>query len=300
MNTIKDEILSLKKEKSALVLAHYYETLDVQGVADYVCDSYEMAKRAKEAKEQIIVICGVHFMAESAKILSPGKKVLIPRPDAGCPMANMVTPEGVLEMRKRHPDAAVVCYVNSSAAVKAVSDVCCTSSSVLRLVRSLSEKKVIFIPDCNLGRFVAAQIPEKEIILWNGFCPVHNAVSALDVIKAKEEMPDALFLAHPECREEVLSMADFIGSTAQIIDFAAMSEAERFIIGTETEITKRLQRDLPQKTFRTVTDTFTCVNMKKTTLQDIHKCLKEEKYEISLTQDELEGAKKSLERMVSI
>ena len=184
-------------------------------MADHVCDSFEMAKRARAAEQQTVVICGVVFMAESAKILNPGKKILIPVMEAGCPMADMVTPEDVIKLKKEHPDAAVVCYVNSSAAVKSVSDICCTSSSVLRIVRSLPKKKIIFIPDKNLGAYVAKQVPEKEVILFDGFCPTHNRISESDVLRAKAAHPDSVFAAHPECREEVLNHADFIGSTAR-------------------------------------------------------------------------------------
>ena len=299
MSSVKEEILKLKKEKNALVLAHYYQSLEVQEIADHVCDSFEMAKRARAAEEQLIIICGVHFMAESAKILSPQKKVLIPRPDAGCPMADMVTAEGVIEMRKKYPEAAVVCYVNSSAAVKAVSDICCTSSSALRIVRSLKEKQIIFVPDCNLGRFSAEQVPEKEFIFWDGYCPVHNQVTRQNVLDAKAKLPGAKFLVHPECRAEVVNEADVIGSTAEIINYVEKSDEESFIIGTELEIARRLENKFPEKKFVTVMDDFECVNMKKTTLEDVLACLKEEKNEIVLSDEEIAGARESLERMVN-
>jgi len=177
MNALQQEILRLKKEKNALILAHYYQTLDIQEIADHVCDSFELAKRAKDAKETILVLCGVRFMAESAKILNPEKTVLLPAPDAGCPMADMVEPQDVRRLRAAYPEAAVVCYVNSSAAVKAESDICCTSSSAEKVVRSLPNRQIIFIPDQNLGAFVASKVPEKQIILYSGFCPTHHKVT---------------------------------------------------------------------------------------------------------------------------
>lgn len=297
---IRQKILSLKSEKNALILAHYYQPLEVQDLADHVCDSFEMAKRARDAKQQIIVICGVVFMGESAKILNPNKKILIPVMEAGCPMADMVTPEDVIKLRNEHPDAAVVCYVNSSAAVKAVSDICCTSSSVLRIVRSLPQKKIIFIPDRNLGSYVARQVPEKEIILFNGFCPTHNRVSESDILRAKAAHPDSVFIAHPECRQEVLAHADFIGSTSEILDYARKSVEKTIIIGTEQGVVERLRRELPDKKIYSVAASFTCPNMKKTGLAELLNCLENEQAEIRLTDEEIAAAKQSLDRMVSI
>jgi len=297
---ISKRILELKAKKNALILAHYYQRLEIQDLADHVCDSFEMAKRAREAEQQLVVICGVVFMAESAKILNPGKKILIPVMEAGCPMADMVTPEDVIRLRNEHPDAAVVCYVNSSAAVKAVSDICCTSSSALKIVRSLPQKKIIFIPDRNLGAYIAKQVPEKEIILFSGFCPTHNRISESDVLRAKAAHPDSVFAAHPECREEVLTHADFIGSTAQILDYARKTDAETIIIGTEQGIVERLRRELQNKNIYSVAASFICPNMKKTGLQDLLNCLENEQWEIKLTDEEIAAAKQSLDRMVSI
>lgn len=300
LNELQREIIELKREKDALILAHYYQPLEVQDIADHVCDSFEMARRAKSASNRLIVICGVRFMAESAKILSPDKKVLIPAPDAGCPMADMVEPEGVLALRKEHPDAAVLCYVNSSAAVKAVSDICCTSSSAIRIAKSMEEDEIIFIPDRNLGRYVAAQVPEKEFIFWDGFCPTHERITDADIIKAKDSHPEAKFAAHPECRESVLEYADFIGSTAEIIDFVRKSPYEEIIIGTELGILERLQRELPDKRIYSVTTSFICPNMKKTGLREVKYCLENEMYEIKMSDEEINAAKESLDRMISI
>jgi len=297
---LQEEILSLKKEKDALILAHYYQPLEVQDIADHVCDSFEMAKRAKSADKHLIVICGVYFMAESAKILSPKKKILIPAPDAGCPMADMIGPEDVLELKRKHPDAVVMCYVNSSAAVKAVSDTCCTSSSALKIARALESEKIIFIPDRNLGRYTAEQVPEKQFIFFSGYCPTHERITESNAITAKKSRPNAKFAAHPECRREVLAHADFIGSTAEIIKFAHESEAEEIIIGTEMGVLERLKRELPHKKVYSVANSFVCPNMKKTTLDTVLNCLKNEEHEIKLTEAEISAAKRSLDRMISI
>ena len=210
LSKLQQEILALKEEKGALILAHYYVPLEVQDVADHVCDSFEMAKRAKDAEEELIIICGVYFMGESAKILSPDKKVLIPTADAGCPMADMVTQEDVLRLKRENPNAAVMCYVNSSAAVKAVSDICCTSSSALQIAKAVEEDEIIFVPDINLGSYIAKQIPDKKFIIHDGFCPTHHRLREKDVLAAKTAHPNAKLIAHPECREEVLKHADFI------------------------------------------------------------------------------------------
>ena len=272
----------------------------MQEVADYVCDSFEMAKRARDAVQSIVVICGVIFMGESAKILNPKKKILIPVADAGCPMADMVTPLDVLRLRKEHPDAAVVCYVNSSAAVKAVSDICCTSSSAIKVVRSLKEKKIIFIPDKNLGAYIAKMVPEKEFILFNGFCPTHNKIKESDVLAAKSTHPNSVFAVHPECPEEVLTHADFIGSTSEILDYARNSNAEAIIIGTETGVLERLKEELPNKKIYSVAPDFICRDMKKTGLIELYDCIVNEKTEVKLTPEEIAAAKSSLDRMVRV
>lgn len=298
-NDLQKRILELKAEKNALVLAHYYVPLEVQDVADAVCDSFAMAKKAAEAREDLIVICGVRFMGESAKILSPDKTVLLPAPDAGCPMADMVTPEDVMEHRARHPEAAVMCYVNSSAAVKAVSDVCCTSSSALRIARGLEEREIIFVPDRHLGEYVAERVPEKTFYLHEGFCPTHHRVSEGDILAAKRAHPDALLAVHPECDGSVVRHADFVGSTAEILDFARSADAGEILIGTECEIVRRLARELPEKRIYGVTAAFTCGNMKKITLEALYECLRDEKYRVELPEDEIKAARRSLDRMVN-
>jgi len=297
---MREQILALKKEKNALILAHYYQTTDIQEVADHVCDSFEMARRAQAATETVLIICGVQFMAESAKILNPNKTVLLPAPDAGCPMADMIEPRDVIKLRKLYPDAAVVCYVNSSAAVKAVSDICCTSSSAEKIVRGLPEKQVIFVPDRNLGAYVASRVPEKEIILFEGFCPAHDRVREQDVIAAKNAYPAARLLIHPECRAETLRYADYIGSTAGIINEALNSSSEEFIIGTEIGVVDRLRMIAPEKKFHPLTNGFICPNMKKCRLEDVLNALENNEFEITLDDDEIEAARRSLERMVEL
>ena len=300
MTEMQERILALKKEKRALILAHYYQTMDIQEVADHVCDSFEMARRAGEANEDLLVICGVLFMAESAKILNPGKTVLLPSPDSGCPMADMIVPEDVADLRKQYPDAAVVCYVNSSAAVKAVSDICCTSSSAVGIVRALPERRILFVPDRNLGSYVASKVPEKEIILFDGCCPVHDRITEADVIAAKDAHPGAALLIHPECRAEVLKHADYIGSTAGIIKEAAGSAAGEFIIGTEIGVTERLEASASGKRFYPLAASFVCTDMKKTRLSDVLDSLENRIHEITLPADEIAAASKSLERMVEL
>jgi len=298
MNDLQEKILNLKEEKKALILAHYYQTMDIQAIADHVCDSFEMARRAFEAKESLLLICGVRFMAESAKILNPSKTVLLPVPEAGCPMADMISPGDVTGLRELYPDAAVVCYVNSSAAVKAVCDICCTSSSAEKIVRSLPEKQIIFVPDRNLGAYVASKAPEKEIILFDGCCPVHDAVAENDVLSAKRAHPGAKLLIHPECKTEALKHADYIGSTAGMIKEALESTTTEFIIGTEIGVIEYLSALAPDKMFYPLKTGFLCVDMKKTSLRDVCNTLETGKYEIVLDKDEMDAARKSLERMV--
>ncbi|NLV86174.1 MAG: quinolinate synthase NadA [Clostridiales bacterium] len=300
MNELQKRIIELKHEKNALILAHYYQSLDIQAVADHVCDSFELAKRAGASEEKLLVMCGVRFMAESAKILSPEKTVLLPVPDAGCPMADMIKPEDVRRLKHEYPDAAVVCYVNSSAAVKAESDICCTSSSAEKIVRSLPNKKIIFIPDCNLGAYIASKVPEKEIILYEGHCPIHNTVREKDVLAAKKAHPNAQVLAHPECRPEVLKYADYIGSTSGILEAAEKSHAHEFIIGTEVTIAEKLSAQFSEKKFYPMTGEFLCPDMKKISLPNLLSSLENMEHEIILDKDEMDKARSSLEKMVNI
>lgn len=297
---LDEQINELKKERNALILAHYYVDYGIQQIADLVGDSFELSRKVKNAKEDIIVFCGVRFMGESAKILSPEKTVLMPSADAGCPMADTITPEDIKALRSEYPDAAVVCYVNSSAETKAQCDVCCTSSNAERVVRALDNKRIIFVPDQNLGSYVAAKVPEKEIILFDGCCPIHNSMVRQDVITAKEKHPDALFLVHPECKKEVAELADFVGSTSQIIDFAQNSDAKEFIIGTENGVIDRLSRVCCQKNFYPLSQKFVCKDMKLPTKQDVVDALIYNSNEITLPEELIEKARLPLERMISI
>ena len=300
MNAINEMISALKKERNALILAHYYQTREIREIADHVCDSFEMARLARDAAEELLIICGVRFMAESAKIFNPGKTVLLPSQDAGCPMADMITPGDVRELRGRYPDAAVICYVNSSCAVKAACDVCCTSSSAVKIARSIPEQQVIFVPDRNLGAYVGAQVPEKEIILFDGCCPIHDRITEEDVILAEKAHPGAKLLAHPECRGEVLEHALYVGSTAGIIKEAMDSDCGEFIIGTETEIAVSLAALIPDKSFYPLKSGFLCADMKKTGPADVLNSLKNTVYEVLLSEDEMDGARKCLERMIEL
>jgi quinolinate synthase len=291
-------IQQLKKERNALVLAHLYQRGEIQDMADFVGDSFDLSRRASQTQADVIVFCGVYFMAESAKILNPEKTVLLPVLEAGCPMADMVTAEDVLRLKERYPQAAVACYVNSSAEVKAASDICCTSSNAVRIVRSLPQKQVIFVPDRNLGSFVALNVPEKEIILFQGFCPTHERVTMEDVQKAREARPDALVLVHPECPPAVVAAADFAGSTAQILEYAGKSDCMEFIIGTEEGLLHRLNKLNPEKRFWLLSPRLFCPNMKKTSLDDVLYSLENNVYSIALDEETEKRARHSLERML--
>lgn len=299
-NRMKQRIQELKKERNAVIVAHNYQQDDVQEIADVVGDSFALSKYCATTNAEVVVFCGVHFMAESAKILSPEKTVLLPEIDAGCPMADMVTAEALREEKKKYPDAAVVCYINSSAEVKAECDVCCTSSNALNVIRSIKEKDIIFVPDQNLGNYVSKFVPEKNIIFWKGFCITHHKIKTQEVEKMKELHPDALLLIHPECRPELVEMADFVGSTKQIIDFANESENKKFIIGTEMGVLYKLRRDNPDKTFYLMSPGLLCPNMKKTSLESVYNALNEMKYQIELDEEVRVKAERALERMLQV
>lgn len=300
MSEIQDKIRALKREKNAVILAHYYQTMDIQEIADHVGDSFELAKRARQARQAVIVLCGVRFMAESAKILNPGKTVLLPAPDAGCPMADMVSPEDVKKLRAEYPDAAVMCYINSTAAVKAECDICCTSSSAVRIARSLPQNRIVFVPDRNLGAYVASRVPEKEFILFHGFCPAHQGVRESDVAAARAEHPGARVLVHPECNPGVLGLADFVGSTAEILKYVEQSQEKEFLIGTETGVVERLGKTAPDKKAYLLSGCLFCSDMKKTGLGDVLSSLEKGVYEITLPEKEMTGARACLTRMVAV
>ncbi len=299
-NTMISEIKRLKQESNAIILAHYYQTGDIQDIADFVGDSFGLSKLAKDTDADVIVFCGVSFMAETAKILSPQKTVLLPAPDAGCPMADMVTAEDVLALKARYPEAAVACYVNSSSDVKAVSDVCVTSSNAVRIVKALQQRQIIFVPDQNLGRYVAGQLPDKEILLHPGYCTVHHRLTAQETEAAKALHPGVPMLAHPECTQAVLDKADFIGSTAQILEYAAQSPMQAFIIATEEGILHELRNQNPGKTFHLLSNRLTCVNMKKTRMQDVYNALLHKQYQVELDEAVMRKARHSLDRMLEL
>lgn len=297
---LKEKILELKKRRNAVIVAHNYQNDDVQEIADVVGDSFALSKYCATTDAEVVVFCGVHFMAESAKILSPEKTVLLPEIDAGCPMADMVTAEALREEKKKYPGAAVVCYINSSAEVKAECDICCTSSNALNVIRSIEQKDIIFVPDQNLGNYVAQSVPEKNIIFWKGFCITHHKIKTDEVEKMKQMHPDALLLIHPECKPKLVAMADFVGSTKQIIDFAASSEHKKFIIGTEMGVLYKLKKENPDKTFYLMSQGLVCPNMKKTSLQSVYNALNEMKYQIELDEEIRVKAERALERMLQV
>jgi quinolinate synthase len=296
---MKQEIRRLLKERNALLLAHNYQRDEVQEIADITGDSLGLSMEAARTDREVIVFCGVHFMAESAAILAPDKIVLLPRPDAGCPMADMVTAEGLRQMKAEHPDATVVTYVNSTAAVKAESDICCTSSNAVNVVRSLDAEELILVPDRNLGRYIAAHT-DKTCHFWEGYCPTHDRMTVEDVQRARQEHPDALFMAHPECTPEVLEMADHICSTSGMYEYARKSPARKFIVGTEMGILYRLRRENPEKEFILPTGKLICPNMKLTSLEDVLKCLETMSPEITVPADIRDKAKVSLDRMLAV
>ena len=298
---LQDEILRLKKEKDICILAHAYQSHEILEVADYTGDSYGLSQQAAKAPQKNVLMCGVRFMAETVKILSPEKKVYLSNSGAGCPMAEQLDLEGLRKLKAEYPDHAVVAYINTTSELKTECDVCVTSSSAVQICSKLENDKILFIPDPNLGRFVAEKLPEKTFAFYKGGCPRHIVVSAKDVEKAKQAHPDALLLVHPECREEVVEKADYVGSTTGIMDFAKKSPNKEFIIGTENSIVEHLQFECPDKKFYPLSVMLTCMNMKITTLMDIYNCLKGTGGEvIELPENVMEGAGRCINRMVEL
>ena len=295
-NQLSEKILKLKKEKNAIILAHLYQIPEIQEIADYVGDSYYLSQVARDAKEDLIIFCGVKFMAESAKVLSPEKTVILPAPNAGCPMADMAEVEDVEEMIKKYPDAFKVCYINSSYEVKALCDTSVTSSSALKIIKNIPNKQILFLPDQNLGGYISEFFPEKEFILWRGFCPTHHRITAEDIIKAKEEHPNVKVLSHPECSKEVRDLSDYIGSTSGIINYATECEDKEFIIATEEGVLHQLKKKNPDKKFY-FPEVMVCPNMKKTSLQDVYDALDGKKEEVILDEEIRKKALTSLENM---
>ena len=271
---LQDEIIRLKKEKDICILAHAYQSHDIWEVADYVGDSYGLSVQAAKAAQSTVLMCGVRFMAETVKILSPQKRVLLSNSNAGCPMAEQMDVELISGVKKMYPDYTVVAYITTTSELKTICDVCVTSSSAVQIVKNIENKNILFIPDCNLGKWVADQVPEKNIKLLQGGCPTHVRMSKRDVEKARKAHPDALLLVHPECLPEVSELADYRGSTTGIMDYAKKSDAKEFIIGTENSIVQHLQFACPDKQFYPLSRDCVCHNMKLTTLGDVYQCVK--------------------------
>ncbi len=292
------KILELKEKLKAVILAHNYQVPEIQEIADYLGDSLELAKISRNLKEDVIVFCGVKFMAETAKILSPEKKVLLPVLNAGCPLADTITSGELLSLKKENPNSWVVSYVNTSAEIKALSDVCCTSSNAVKVVRNIPADEVIFVPDKNLGDWVKKNVPHKKVIVWKGFCYVHERFSEEDLKKVRRIYPDAVVMVHPECPSSVQDAADFVVSTSGMLKEAKRSSSKEFIIGTEEGLIYRLKKENPQKEFYSLGASHICVDMKKITLNELYEALSKGQYEITLDEDIIKKAKKSLERMV--
>ena len=298
---LQDEIIRLKKEKDICILAHSYQNEEIIEVADFVGDSFQLSLKAKEAPQKIIIMCGVRFMAETVKMLSPEKTVYLVNPDAGCEMADMVNKERILSLKEQYPDYTVVAYINTTTDLKTVCDVCVTSSSAVKIINGIENKNILFVPDCNLGAYVTEQCPDKNIKLIDGCCPIHAKITAEDVEKAKEKHPDALFLVHPECKHEVVEMADYVGSTSGIMDYAKKSEHKEFIIGTENSIYQHLQNMYPDKKFYPLHTNMICHNMKITTLTDILNCIKGEGgEEMQMSEQTRLAAVKCINKMIEL
>jgi len=295
---MKEEILKLKKEKDAVLLVHNYQRGEIQDLADYLGDSLGLSRQAAQVSGQMIVFCGVKFMAETAKILSPDKKVLLPRLDAGCPMAKMVDVQELKELKARHPKATVITYVNSTAEVKAESDVCCTSANAIRVVQNVDADEIIFTPDRNLADYVQ-RFTRKKIIPWEGYCYVHDRFTEEEVLRAKEAHPDALLMVHPECRPEVIDRADEVLSTSGMVRMAGESSAKTFLVGTEEGMLYRLKTENPEKTFYSAGSAKMCVGMKVTKIEDLYQAFVKEQYVIDIPQDIMDKARTALERMLT-
>lgn len=300
MSALVSEIRKLKKEKNAVILAHCYQNMEIDEVADYVGDSLYLSQMAAKTDADIIVFAGVYFMAQTAKILNPEKKVLLPRLESGCLMADMINLQQLREFKAKHPGVPVVCYINSTAEVKTECDICCTSSNALKIVKSLNAPEVLFLPDTYLGKWVEEQIGTTKVITYPGFCPTHLRIKPEDITEARKKYPDADVLAHPECHKEVVKLADYVGSTTGIMKYAAESPKKQFIIATEKGVADRLKRDYPQKEFILIKDNIICPNMKWHTLDDIYNALKNEQHEINVEKEIAQKAIKCIDRMLEV
>jgi quinolinate synthase len=296
---LRERLLQLKKERNAIILAHYYQRDEIQEVADFRGDSFLLAQKAAQTDADVIVFCGVHFMGESAKILAPNKTVIIPDERAGCPMADMVSVDGLRKLKAQHPNATVVTYINSSAEIKAETDICCTSANAVKVVNSVEGDEVIWVPDKNLGHYVQ-QNTDKKMIIWEGYCNTHDMLTVKDVEEMKAKYPNAQFVVHPECRPEVVELGDFVGSTTAIIKYCKESECQEFIVGTEDGTGYQLRLDSPGKTFHFASKYLVCPNMKVNNLKKLVKCLETMQPQIYVPPHVADQARLSLERMLLV
>ena len=294
---LTEEIKRLKKEKNALILAHLYQSPEIQDIADIVGDSYFLSKKAMESSSNLIVFCGVRFMAESAKILSPNKKILLPANEARCPMADMAVVYKLEALKKEHPNAKVISYINTNLDIKAMSDVCVTSSSALNIMNNIKEEEIIFVPDRNLGEYIGEHFPNKKFILYDGFCPVHERVEEGDILELKELYPTFEVLVHPECNKPVRLLADYLGSTSELITYSATSDADGFIVVTEEGVLHQMKAKSPNKKFIPLKNSMICPNMKMTTLQAVYDCISTESNEIIIDEESRLKALRALENM---
>lgn len=304
MNELVEKINELKKQKKTVILAHCYQNAEIDEVADFVGDSLYLSQKANETDAEIIVFAGVYFMAQTAKLLSPDKKVLLPRLESGCRMADMIDLEQVREFKSKHPNIPVICYINSTAEVKSECDMCCTSSNAVKIVKTMQERdgvdEVLFLPDTYLGKWVEQQLGNVKIITYPGFCPTHLQIKPKDILEARKKYPDAKVLAHPECHQEVTKLADYVGSTTGIMKYAIESDEKQFIIATEKGVVDRLKRDYPEKEFILIKESIICPNMKWHTLQDIYNALEKEQHEITVDEEIAKKAVTCINRMLEI
>jgi quinolinate synthase len=296
---LKERLLQLKKERNAIILAHYYQRDEIQEVADFRGDSFLLAQKAAQTDADVIVFCGVHFMGESAKILAPNKTVIIPDERAGCPMADMVNVEGLRALKRQHPNATVVSYINTSADVKSETDICCTSANAVKVIESVESDEIIWLPDKNLGDYVS-KFTNKKMIIWEGYCNTHDMLTVKDVEEMKAQYPNAQFVVHPECRPEVVRLGDFVGSTTAIIKYCKEAPCQEFIVGTEDGTGYQLRMDSPNKQFHFATKYLVCPNMKVNNLKKVVRCLETMQPEIYVPTEVADKARLSLERMLQV
>ena len=300
MNELIEKINKLKKEKNAVILAHCYQNVEIDEVTDYVGDSLYLSQMAAKTNADIIIFAGVYFMAQTAKILNPSRKVLLPRLESGCRMADMITLDQLREFKSKYPKMPTVCYINSTAEVKSECDICGTSSNAVKIVDSLKADEILFLPDTYLGKWVESQLGNVKVNTYTGFCPTHVQIRPNDVTEARKKYPNALVLAHPECHQSVVAMADYVGSTTGIMKFAAQSDKKEFIIATEKGVVDRLKRDYPEKEFYLIKDNVICPNMKWHTLTDIYNALDREEHEITVDTEIASKALKCIDRMLEV